>query len=69
MTASMRLRHCAIAISFSMSFAMSRRWRVSSLKSQAAQASISSILREISGLSFPNLPILNRTPGQVSSHR
>ena len=32
------------------------------MKSQAAQASISSILREISRLSFSNLPILNRTP-------
>ena len=51
-----------IAISFSMSFAMSCRRRATSLKSQAAQASISSILREISRLSFSNLPILNRTP-------
>ena len=32
------------------------------LKSQAAQASISSILREFSRLSFSNPPILNRTP-------
>jgi hypothetical protein len=32
------------------------------IKSQAAQASISSILRDISRLSFSNLPIMKRTP-------
>jgi hypothetical protein len=48
----MRLRHCAIAISFSMSFAMSYQRRASSSKSQAAQASMSFILREISHLVF-----------------
>ena len=61
-TASMRPRRCAIAISFSMSFAMSCRRRASSSKSQAAQASMSFTLREISQLSFSNLPILIRTP-------
>jgi hypothetical protein len=40
-----------------------RRRRVSSSKSQTAQASTSSISREISRRSFSNLPILNRTPG------
>jgi hypothetical protein len=47
----MRLRRCAIAISFSMSFATSCRRRASFSKSQAAQANISSILRRI----FPSL--------------
>jgi hypothetical protein len=50
----MRLRHCAIAISFSMSFAMSCQRRASSSKSQAAQASMSFILREISQALFSN---------------
>ena len=59
----MRLRHCAIAISFSPSFVMSCRGRASSLKSQVAQASILFISREVSRLSFSALPILNRTPG------
>jgi hypothetical protein len=54
----------AIAISFSMSFAMSCQRRASSLKSQEAQASTSFILREIFRLSFSNLPILNRTPAE-----
>ena len=54
----MRLRHCAIAISFSPSFVMSCRGRASSLKSQVAQASILFISREVSRLSFSNLPIL-----------
>ena len=62
----MRLQHCAIAISFSMSFAMSCRQLASFLKSQAAQASISSISREISRLSFSDPPILTRTPCRVS---
>src|SRR5580692_7668150 len=44
----MRLRRCAIAISSSMSFAMSCQRRASSSKSQAAQASMSFIVREIS---------------------
>ena len=48
----MRLRHCAIVISFSTSFAMSYQRRASSSKSQAAQASTSSISRESPGLVF-----------------
>ena len=44
----MPLQHCAIAISFSVSFGMSCRRRASSLKSQAARASTLSILREVS---------------------
>ena len=44
----MRLRHSVIAVSFSMSFAMFCRRRVSSSKSQAARVSTSFILREIS---------------------
>ena len=41
-----------------MSFAMSCQRRASSSKSQAAQASMSFIVREISRASFSNLPIL-----------
>jgi hypothetical protein len=44
----MRLPHCAIGISFSMSFAMSCQRRESSLRSQAARANTSFILRETS---------------------
>ena len=44
----MPLQQCAIAISFSVSFVMSCRRRASSSKSQAARASTSFILREIS---------------------
>jgi hypothetical protein len=40
------------------------RRRASSLSSQAAQASISSISREISQASFSNLPIPNVTPAE-----
>jgi len=54
----MRLRRCAIAISFSTSFVMFCQRQASSLKSQAAQASTSFISREISRASFSNLPIL-----------
>jgi hypothetical protein len=57
-TASMGLPHCAIGISFSMSFAMSCQRRESSLRSQAARASTPFIVREISRASFSNLPIL-----------
>src|SRR5271157_4389657 len=53
----MPLQHCAIAISFSVSFVMSCRRRASSSKSQAARASTSFILREISRVSFSNPPI------------
>jgi peptide/nickel transport system ATP-binding protein len=55
----MRLPHCAIGISFSMSFAMSCRRRASSLKSQATQASISyaSIDRSVLALDGAELTI------------
>ena len=66
--ANMPLQHCAIAISFSVSFVMSCRRRASSSKSQAARASTSFILPEISRISFSNLPIESRTRCRVSRH-
>ena len=63
----MRLRDCAIAVSFSMSFAMSYQRLALSLRSQAAQASMSFILLKISRAWFSNLPILIPMPLSVAA--
>jgi hypothetical protein len=64
----MRPRPYAIAISFSMSFAMSYQRRASSSRLRAGRASTSSTLRNVFQGSFSNLPIQILMHGSVSPH-